>query len=430
MSKLVKAQPEMTEANDTLTFINTTCVDDDWMHYDDFVWWINGFGSLLVGLIGIILNLASSTILLSSDLAANFFNWLLVCLALFDNVFLLTSILEAIRNHFGSTSIVHYHAYAVFLYPFQGISLCCSIYMTVILALERYMAFERLRNGEHHCRSLKHCNTIQQQRNLWDHFKVHRIRLFKYVGPIVLLSAIFCIPRWMETHAIRTQNCLANGTTVQLCTSYEYDIVISVLRLNKHYILWYKNILYLLVTVIVPIASLIYLNGKIYIQFKQHLCTLQNLFGNNQTSDMEEMVLRREESITQQTRILFAIVIIFVLTQAPRVILDIHEFKNTIVAAKSGCPIYIHFWVVILVPISELFLAINSSINFVIYGWFSHSFKKVVMTKALALWKLFGTQSNNSETSNANLNETACRAILLAERPQTTQDKTGIEETR
>ena len=79
--------------------------DEQWMFYETISWYLEGCGSIIIGSMGIIFNLTTINVLLGSDLASSFFNWLLVCLAIFDNLFLLTGIFEAFRNQLGTTTL-------------------------------------------------------------------------------------------------------------------------------------------------------------------------------------------------------------------------------------------------------------------------------------------------------------------------------------
>ena len=134
--------------NETLHQEDKNCIlpypitDEQWIFYDTFSWYLEGLGSIIIGSMGIIFNLTTINVLLGSDLAASFFNWLLVCLAIFDNLFLLTGILEAFRTHLGSTTL-HKQILVIFLYPLRSVVMFCSIYLTVMLALERYHALAK-----------------------------------------------------------------------------------------------------------------------------------------------------------------------------------------------------------------------------------------------------------------------------------------------
>lgn len=64
------------------------------------------------------------------------FNKLLVFLAVFDNLFLVLTLLDCFRRHLG-TFPYHIHLYGYALYGLHNIVFTCSIYMTVFLAMER-----------------------------------------------------------------------------------------------------------------------------------------------------------------------------------------------------------------------------------------------------------------------------------------------------
>ncbi len=79
-------------------------------------------------------------ILLSKRLSS-IFNRILICLAAFDNIFIVCSLLEAIRKNFGPIhDRVHSYAFAYFLYQLQSVAIVSSIFTTIVLALERRLA--------------------------------------------------------------------------------------------------------------------------------------------------------------------------------------------------------------------------------------------------------------------------------------------------
>ena len=88
---------------------------DEYEFHLDYRWWIEGVGSASIGVLGLLFNMTTIIVVLGSDLAANFFNWLLVFLALFDNLFLINRILESFRNHVINSEI-HKYAFVSFLY--------------------------------------------------------------------------------------------------------------------------------------------------------------------------------------------------------------------------------------------------------------------------------------------------------------------------
>ena len=70
----------------------------------------------------------------------NAFNLLLIALAFFDSCYLFGSILEALRKHFDLTTKLHLLLFPYLLYPGQMIVMTASVFMTVAIAMERYVA--------------------------------------------------------------------------------------------------------------------------------------------------------------------------------------------------------------------------------------------------------------------------------------------------
>jgi hypothetical protein len=64
---------------------------------------------------------------------------MLAYLSIFDSLYIVLSIAEAFRRHYSPTNFYVY-IFSYFLYPFQNVILCCTIYMPVALAVERYRA--------------------------------------------------------------------------------------------------------------------------------------------------------------------------------------------------------------------------------------------------------------------------------------------------
>ena len=346
--------------------------ENQWEFYESFLWWLEGFGAVLVGFLGIFFNLITICVLLGGELAANFFNWLLVTLSVFDILFLVNGILEAFRNHFGSTNI-HTYMFAVFLFPFRSIVMCCSIYTTVMLAMERYNAL--VRPISHHGANLR-----SGKKTIKGYFQMHWVRLFKYIGPIVILASLIYIPKWFEVGIMTHKMCAKNNTNTNKDCSFKYEIVLSGLRSNNHYNLWYLNILNLLVTATAPLLSLVYLNVNIYLKFKQYLQrqpTAKAAPSNGIANQAQEKTRKREKEMIQQTLILFSVVFLFFMFHILRIILNVEEFYSLHRRKASkdmGCQ-WLQYWAILAAPVSHVLLQINSSINFVIYCYFNKSFR-------------------------------------------------------
>ena len=149
-------------------------------------------------------------ILLSKEMS-NVFNRMLSALSVVDSVFIVCSILEAIRKHIGTlfkcislhkhsrgilllnykysftalfshflvgSTKAHQYLFGYFLYQFHNMVLCASTYITVVLALERYKAVWR---------PVEYRNSVLSG-DPW-------CRVFTYVAPVIVLSVLFNVPK-------------------------------------------------------------------------------------------------------------------------------------------------------------------------------------------------------------------------------------------
>ena len=95
---------------------------------------------MIIGLTGLTGNFVAIPILLSKRLCS-IFNRILICLAIFDNIFIFCSLLETVRKYFGPIhEVIQSYTYAYFLYQLQSVAAVASIFTTVVLALERRLA--------------------------------------------------------------------------------------------------------------------------------------------------------------------------------------------------------------------------------------------------------------------------------------------------
>ncbi len=82
----------------------------------------------------------------------------------------------------------------------------------------------------------------------------------------------------------------------------------------------------------------------------------------------------------RQALVLFSIVVIFLVSNVPRIALNIHEvftiddFKRDV---ENGC-FTLPFWVLLSGTASQLLMVVNSSINFFIYCLMSQLFREVL----------------------------------------------------
>lgn len=121
--------------------------DADQLIYAQTSWWLECVSEITIGILGILGNSFAILLLQSESLASNF-NRLLICLSVFDNLFILSCLLEAIRRFVGTTNL-HQLAFIYCFYQLQSIALSCSINTTVVLAIERWVKQQNNSHVDH-----------------------------------------------------------------------------------------------------------------------------------------------------------------------------------------------------------------------------------------------------------------------------------------
>ena len=342
--------------------------------YVTFSWWLSGIGTLCFAGLGIAFNTIAIYVLCDKRMISSFFNRLLVCLAIVDNLFLTNAIsVVIVENFVTSNSESHISLFVNLLYPTRNMLMCMSIYMTVSLACER---FNSVSNPILY-RTRQTTNTCY--------------RLLLYIIPVITFSVVYNIPKFFDLKVSEiTSNCKKkwpNDTIQSNCTTTtEYIMKPTKLRENDDYILWYINISNLVVTAAIPVILLTFFNYKIYTSLKQRKERKAAMVSQTNNSNAIEKDRNKKE--VRQTFILFAIVALFVICQSLRIILNIEEFVNLEKRNQKqnqGC-IGKEFWSVVSIPIAGLLIQINSGTNFFIYCAFSDFFREVLTSKLMKKW--------------------------------------------
>ena len=154
------------------------------MNKDAFDFWFNGVFSCFIAIIGLLMNIASIFIIYKNNRAmSNMFNSMLIVLFSIDSMVLFTSILGVMvwdlrLEHISLLIIV----YPYFTYPVYSIALTTSIFTTVSISHDRYLA---TKYPIHH---------RQQLSELCD----QKRHMLKYFIPIILISVLINIPTFLE----------------------------------------------------------------------------------------------------------------------------------------------------------------------------------------------------------------------------------------
>ena len=313
--------------------INETTPYDLQCNLFPFIIYIGVFGPMCVfGLCG---NTISFLVLQweKQNHAATF---LLQTMAVADNIFLLTSgcslmlstILPMIRNDDDSMVTVYLQVYA---WPLVYITQMWTVWITVLIALNRYIAI---------------CRPFQAQLLC----TLSRVRMQVAVAAIVTI--VYNIPRFLEHHIVHVTTVDATTNTTRVDTTANE----TRMKQNSHYNFVYENLLYCLFVFLGPLVILIFLN----ISLARELYEIRRRLLQRhlpQGSDSEEHNL---------TLVMMIIVLFFIICQTP-------AFGNQLlyqyVKYVCGQPYFYYF------HISNLMVQANSCFNFVIYCAFRKQFR-------------------------------------------------------
>ena len=241
--------------------------------------WVSGIALVLVGTVGLVGNLLTLLVLCRSDLRKKTFFKLLIVLALFDLLFIISygTILgyRALACH--PDSFLNGSIYKV-TYPLLNIGLTGSIYATIAVSLERFLGI---------------CHPS------WSARKKSRF----YILPLVVFSLAFNFPRFFErSFSNLSESVVTNLTRNEQLRHHTHS--------HHHVSESYKSGYYLWASVvflsIIPSVLLLVFNGSII----RTICS--------SSARVKEMSINNRDP--KATKILFCIVSIFFICHTPRII--------------------------------------------------------------------------------------------------------------
>ena len=159
---------------------NITSEDEDTLRVVKY--WVGGVSVCVVSFIGIVLNLTAVCVLLSTLSNRNNFNQLTALLFFIDSIYLTLSVLTTLQIRLNLTSYNLTLIFPKFTYPVWSISLTLSIFITVAIAHERYIAIKYPIIHRQRMRSAKY----------------RRFNLLKYIVGVFICTMIFNIPKFFE----------------------------------------------------------------------------------------------------------------------------------------------------------------------------------------------------------------------------------------
>jgi len=311
------------------------------------------------------------------------FNSLLVVMAILDIGVVVTSIWDySLVKLFTNTPIIYTYIFPYVWYPLKNIIMTWTIFLTMGLSTERYLAV---------CRPLLY-RTLELTYS-------SRVRVLSYFLPSMIGSVLLNIPKFLEAT-------LVPMTMVDHETNITSEIIIynvTSLRLDPDYMYYYIHWTRLLITGVIPFIFLSLMNILIYNRMQQ----------NSLSS------VRSKSSSTKKAgslaAVLIVIVLVFLVSNTPRLILNLFEFGvhgngNNSSDSDSdyetcGCNIS-PAWYSVMISVSHFFLTINSSINFLIYCSVGEKFKMIVLRFCRNILATSGRGERAEEDNQEQLKET------------------------
>jgi len=303
--------------------------EEQYLTWTKFNLILEGYCNITLSVFGIIANILAICVFSKKSFKSNFNN-LLISLAVCDLLFLVISISESVRRTFqdqeasnstlgGQLTQIHHLLLPHFLYPLHNILLSISIFMTVSISIERYLA-------------IFHPLVYRNRSYSWN--------LVCHILPVLIVSCLINIPKFLESKVE-----MVEGSTY---------IVPTELRMHELYSFIYQNCTRLLLLGVVPLSLLIFLNIRVFTAI------------NSRKSSSKD----RSYSV-----ILLLIVAIFIICHVPRVVLNIYETIEMEQISKCGPP----FWSFYFITFSNSLLPVlNATLNFFIYFFAGKKFRKAL----------------------------------------------------
>ncbi|XP_064631850.1 sex peptide receptor-like isoform X2 [Lineus longissimus] len=280
----------------------------------------------VVGILAIILTI----IVLNRKSMWTSTNCYLTALAIADLVFLMFLATKVLDGK------IEYHVFEMYFHYAEIMINTClivSVWLTVVLGIERYIAI---------CQPL-HATMI---------CTVRRARI---VTVLIFLLAFACRSPLFFEKTITIETDVNNKTSMRLEVNQVMD--------NNHYLAAYGWIVDFFITAVLPFLLLSVLNIRlIYEVRKSTLYMKRHLIPIH---DMRNLVKREELKITVM---LIAIIVVFFLLQAPFVICNAIYAIPNLWYWQSTC------WFQIFRMVAIILIAVKTAVNFALYCWFSERF--------------------------------------------------------
>ena len=299
----------------------------------------------------------------NAELSKHFFNWLLVAVTVIDSLFLGCGFFESIRLYFHEShtmDLIH----VTIIYPFRSMLMLASIYMIVLLSYERYKAVtNHLYEGD-----------VNKMLHPWLHF-------MRYVMPVILGAILYYLPKFWEQELKYSTIHGSNNSTQNTSNITVPQIVSTSLRHNRSYVLWYVTLGHTVVTSLIPLSLLVYLNVRVYFRLKKFL-QIRSTLRHRRVAQIGPSTNQRDKPKESHTTVLCLMVCVFIGCNIMRLILNISEIvnhENERKANENGC-LGVHYWMLIATVLSNFLIHLNSSANLCVFCLANPKLREILMT--------------------------------------------------
>uniref|UniRef100_A0A914XDT7 G-protein coupled receptors family 1 profile domain-containing protein n=1 Tax=Plectus sambesii TaxID=2011161 RepID=A0A914XDT7_9BILA len=336
---------------------------------------VYGNAPVIVG--GLVANLVNMVIFRHSCMRTSMLNWFLLALAICDQMVLLCTFLmlslPVITEQWGNLAWMELSAYVTrWTYPVGQVSQTCSVYLTIMVSLYRYLGV---------------CHPFRAQR--W--FTSATVKTA--IGGTVVFSLALNTSRWFELTMVDCYSELFNVTSVLMRPTFLLE--------NHTYAKWYFVYGYTVSMFVVPFVILIVANTFISIsvhksrnlrrRMTQETLRLSAPRGSDTSTNRPTMTMGNNNNNNNNTQpngrrksemglvtnkelntsiMLLAIVILFLVCNSL-------AFINNILFLQES-DVTNHYAFTILVEIGNILVTFNSAANFFIYVLFSSKYRSLL----------------------------------------------------